>query len=99
MNGPGAIIGPYHLLEQIGEGSAGVVFLAEQTEPVRRKVAVKILKPQAATREGVARFEAERQSLALMDHLNIVRILDGGTTEPAEPEAPARSDGEFLIGA
>src|SRR5262245_61942396 len=61
--GPGAVIGPYKLLEQIGEGGFGVVFMAEQTEPVRRKVALKILKPGMDTRQVVARFEAERQAL------------------------------------
>jgi eukaryotic-like serine/threonine-protein kinase len=70
MNGDGTVIGPYKLIRKIGEGAAGVVFLADQTEPVRRQVAVKTLKPEAATREGVARFEAERQALALMDHPN-----------------------------
>src|SRR5262245_18054284 len=64
---PGAVIGPYRLLEQVGEGGFGVVFLAEQTRPVRRKVALKVLKPGMDTRQVVARFEAERQALALMD--------------------------------
>src|SRR5262245_61568884 len=63
---PGDIIGPYKLIEQIGEGGFGIVFLAEQTEPVRRKVALKVLKPGMDTRQVVARFEAERQALALM---------------------------------
>src|SRR5215470_2724242 len=63
---PGAVIGPYKLLEQIGEGGFGVVFMAEQTQPVRRKVALKVLKPGMDTRQVVARFEAERQALALM---------------------------------
>ena len=65
---PGTVIGPYKLLEQIGEGGFGVVFMAEQTQPVRRKVALKIIKPGMDTRQVVARFEAERQALALMDH-------------------------------
>src|SRR5262245_50243965 len=68
--GPGTIIGPYKLLESIGEGGFGVVFMAEQTQPVRRKVALKILKPGMDTRQVVARFEAERQALAIMDHPN-----------------------------
>src|SRR5437763_205140 len=68
---PGTVIGPYKLLEQIGEGGFGVVFLAEQTEPVRRKVALKVLKPGMDTRQVIARFEAERQALAIMDHPNI----------------------------
>src|SRR5262245_31751777 len=67
----GAVIGPYKLLEQIGEGGFGVVFMAEQQHPVRRKVALKVLKPGMDTRQVVARFEAERQALALMDHPNI----------------------------
>src|SRR5262249_25310868 len=78
--GPGTVIGPYKLLEQIGEGGFGVVFLAEQQRPVRRKVALKILKPGMDTRQVIARFEAERQALALMDHPHIARIYDGGAT-------------------
>ena len=65
--GPGTVIGPYKLLQQIGEGGMGTVFMAEQTQPVRRKVALKVLKPGMDTRQVVARFEAERQALALMD--------------------------------
>src|SRR5207253_2471147 len=68
---PGAVIGPYKLLEQIGEGGFGVVLMAEQTQPIRRKVALKVLKPGMDTRQVIARFEAERQALALMDHPNI----------------------------
>src|SRR5262245_20287639 len=78
--GPGQVIGPYKLLEQIGEGGFGVVFMAEQTQPVRRKVALKVLKPGMDTRQVVARFEAERQALAIMDHPNIARVFDGGAT-------------------
>src|SRR5262249_5028546 len=78
--GPGTLLGPYKLLEQIAEGGFGVVFLAEQQQPLRRKVAVKVLKPGMDSRPVVARFEAERQALALMDHPNIARVLDGGTT-------------------
>jgi serine/threonine protein kinase len=81
---PGTVIGPYKLLEQIGEGGFGVVFMAEQQQPVRRKVALKVLKPGMDTRQVVARFEAERQALALMDHPHIAHILDAGTI-PGEP--------------
>src|SRR5216110_3211486 len=77
---PGTVIGPYKLLEQIGEGGFGVVFMAEQTQPVRRKVALKVLKPGMDTRQVVARFEAERQALALMDHPHIAHVFDGGET-------------------
>jgi serine/threonine protein kinase len=82
---PGTVIGSYKLLEQIGEGGFGVVFMAEQTQPVRRKVALKVLKPGMDTRQVVARFEAERQALALMDHPNIARIFDGGETGTGRP--------------
>jgi tetratricopeptide (TPR) repeat protein/serine/threonine protein kinase len=78
--GPGTIIGPYKLMEQIGEGGMGLVFVAEQQHPVRRKVALKVIKPGMDTRQVIARFEAERQALALMDHPNIAKVLDGGTT-------------------
>ncbi len=80
--GPGTVIGPYKLLEQIGEGGFGVVFMAEQQQPIRRKIALKVLKPGMDIRQVVARFEVERQTLALMDHPNIATILDAGTTEP-----------------
>src|SRR5437879_312663 len=83
--GQGNVIGRYKLLQQIGEGGFGVVFMAEQQEPVRRMVALKIIKAGMDTREVVARFEAERQALALMDHPNIARVLDGGTTEASRP--------------
>ncbi len=83
--GPGTMIGPYKLLEQIGEGGFGVVFMAEQTEPVRRKVALKVLKPGMDTRQVIARFEAERQALAIMDHPNVAKILDGGATPSGRP--------------
>src|SRR5262249_6030959 len=73
---PGAQIGPYRLVERIGEGGFAVVFLAEQLQPVRRPVAVKILKPWMDSRQVIARFEAERQALALMDHPNIAKVLD-----------------------
>jgi tetratricopeptide (TPR) repeat protein len=81
----GTLIGPYKLLEQIGEGGFGVVFLAEQTQPVRRKVALKVLKPGMDTRQVVARFEAERQALALMDHPHIAQVFDGGETGTGRP--------------
>ena len=83
--GPGTRIGPYKLLEQIGEGGMGVVYMAEQQQPVRRKVALKIIKPGMDTRQVVARFEAERQALAVMDHPNIARVFDAGTTEAGRP--------------
>jgi WD40 repeat protein/serine/threonine protein kinase len=82
---PGTVIAQYKLLEQIGEGGFGVVFMAEQTEPLRRKVALKVLKPGMDTRQVVARFEAERQALALMDHPNIAKVFDGGATASGRP--------------
>lgn len=82
---PGTMIGPYKLLQQIGEGGMGTVYMAEQAAPVRRKVALKIIKPGMDTREVIARFEAERQALALMDHPNIARVFDGGATEAGRP--------------
>jgi WD40 repeat protein len=82
---PGTVIGPYKLLEQIGEGGFGVVFMAQQTQPVRRKVALKILKAGMDTRQVIARFEAERQALAMMDHPNIAKVHDGGATPTGRP--------------
>ena len=82
---PGTVIGPYKLMEQIGEGGFGLVFVAEQQQPLRRKVALKIIKPGMDTREIIARFEAERQALALMDHSNIARVFDAGTTQSGRP--------------
>src|SRR5216117_643996 len=82
---PGDRIGRYKLLEQIGEGGCGVVYVAEQEEPVRRRVALKIVKLGMDTKMVVARFEAERQALALMDHPNIARVLDAGTTDTGRP--------------
>ena len=73
------------LLQQLGEGGLGVVYLAEQQEPVRRQVALKIIRPGMDTREVITRFEAERQALALMDHPNIARVLDAGATESGRP--------------
>jgi serine/threonine protein kinase/tetratricopeptide (TPR) repeat protein len=83
--GPGTTIGPYKLLEEIGEGGMGAVWMAEQREPVQRKVALKIIKAGMDSRQVVARFEAERQALALMDHPNIARVFDGGTTDSGRP--------------
>src|SRR5262249_45500398 len=85
MEGPETVIGPYKLLEQIGEGGMGVVYMAEQTKPVRRKVELKIIKPGMDTRQVIARFEAERQALAMMDHPNIARVLDAGATGSGRP--------------
>jgi tetratricopeptide (TPR) repeat protein len=79
----GTVIGPYKLLQQLGEGGMGTVFMAEQTQPVQRKVALKIIKPGMDSCQVIARFEAERQALALMDHPNIARVLDAGETPPA----------------
>ncbi|MBI3823650.1 MAG: protein kinase, partial [Planctomycetes bacterium] len=84
-DGPGTRIGPYKLLEQIGEGGMGVVYMAEQQEPVRRTVALKIIKPGMDSGQVLARFEAERQALALMDHPNIARVLDAGATADGRP--------------
>lgn len=81
----GSMVGRYRLLERLGEGGFGVVFMAEQVEPVRRTVAVKVLKMGMDTDQIVARFESERQALALMDHANIAKVLDGGTTESGRP--------------
>ena len=85
QEGPGMTVGPYKLLEQIGEGGMGVVFMAEQEAPVRRRVALKIIKPGMDSRKVIARFEAERQALALMDHPNIARVLDAGTSATGKP--------------
>ena len=81
----GQTIGRYKLLEQIGEGGCGVVYVAEQTEPVRRRVALKVIKLGMDTKQVVARFEAERQALAMMDHPNIAKVLDAGATETGRP--------------
>jgi eukaryotic-like serine/threonine-protein kinase len=81
----GSMIGPYKLLEQIGEGGFGIVFMAEQTRPVRRMVAIKVLKPGMDTGQVIARFEAERQALAIMDHPNIAKVLDAGATASGRP--------------
>src|SRR5437867_7165402 len=78
-------IGRYKLLEKLGEGGCGVVYMAEQEEPMRRRVALKIIKLGMDTRSVIARFQAERQALALMDHLNIAKVLDAGATETGRP--------------
>jgi tetratricopeptide (TPR) repeat protein len=85
MEKPGTLIGPYKVLEQIGVGGMGVVFLAEQQQPVRRQVALKVVKPGLDSRQVIGRFEAERQALALMDHPHIARVLDAGATEAGRP--------------
>jgi serine/threonine protein kinase/tetratricopeptide (TPR) repeat protein len=81
----GDAIGAYKLLQQIGEGGMGVVYMAEQTDPIERRVALKIIKPGMDTRQVIARFEAERQALAMMDHPNIAKVLDAGTTATGRP--------------
>jgi eukaryotic-like serine/threonine-protein kinase len=83
--GAGTLIGPYKLLEKIGEGGFGVVYMAEQKEPIRRRVALKIIKLGMDTAQVVARFEAERQALALMDHPNIAKVMAGGATDSGRP--------------
>lgn len=81
----GTQVGRYKLLQQIGEGGFAVVFMAEQEQPVRRRVAVKIIKPGMDSRQVIARFEAERQALAMMEHSNIAKVFDAGTTESGRP--------------
>src|SRR4051794_12360466 len=83
--GAGSMIGRYKLLQQIGEGGFGAVWLAEQRQPVKRKVALKIIKLGMDTKQVIARFEAERQALAMMDHPNIAKVLDAGATESGRP--------------
>jgi serine/threonine protein kinase len=92
----GSVIGPYKLLQQIGEGGMGVVFMAEQMAPVQRTVALKIIKPGMDTRQVIARFEAERQALAMMDHPNIARVLDAGTTG-GEPDGVSLGRPYFVM--
>ena len=82
---PGASIGRYKILEKVGEGGFGIVYVAEQREPVKRRVALKIIKLGMDTRQVVARFEAERQALAMMDHPNIAKVLDAGATDAGRP--------------
>jgi hypothetical protein len=86
---PGTEIGLYKLLEQIGEGGMGTVYMAQQTKPVRRKVALKVIKPGMDTRQVVARFAAEQQALAMMEHPHIARVYDAGVTGP-ESRCPGR---------
>jgi serine/threonine protein kinase/Flp pilus assembly protein TadD len=83
--GPGTVIGPYKLIQQIGEGGMGTVWMAQQTAPVKRLVAVKLIKAGMDSKQVIARFEAERQALALMEHANIARVLDAGTTPAGRP--------------
>ena len=85
IEGPGSVIGRYKLLQQIGEGGCGVVYMAEQEEPVRRRVALKVIKLGMDTKQVVARFDAERQALAMMDHPNIARVLDAGAADTGRP--------------
>ena len=81
----GQTLGRYKLLEKVGEGGCGTVYVAEQTQPVRRRVALKVIKLGMDTKEVIARFEAERQALAMMDHPNIAKVLDAGTTDVGRP--------------
>jgi len=83
--GPGASIGPYKLVGILGEGGCGIVYLAEQQRPVRRRVALKVIKPGMDTKQVIARFEAERQALALLDHPNIAHVFSAGTTDAGRP--------------
>jgi WD40 repeat protein/serine/threonine protein kinase len=85
IDGPGTVIGRYTLLELLGEGGMGLVYLAEQKEPVRRKVALKIIKPGMDSKQVIARFEAERQTLAVLDHPNVAHVYDAGCTETGRP--------------
>src|SRR5215472_4525868 len=82
---PGDQVGRYRLLQQIGEGGCGIVFMAEQELPIRRRVALKVIKPGMDTKSLIARFEAERQALALMDHPNIAHVFDAGATGSGRP--------------
>src|SRR4051812_47174521 len=82
---PSEHIGRYKLLQKLGEGGCGVVYMAEQIDPVRRRVALKVIKLGMDTKQVIARFEAERQALALMDHPNIARVLDAGATTNGRP--------------
>ena len=83
--GPGTVIGRYKLREKVGEGGCGVVYVAEQDKPVRRNVALKIIKLGMDTKQVIGRFEAERQALAMMDHPNIAKVFDAGTTDTGRP--------------
>src|SRR5260370_10675041 len=86
QEGAGTMFGPYKLLQQIGEGGMGVVWMAEQKQPVQRKVALKLIKSGLDSRQVITRFEAERQALAMMDHVNIARGLDARATESGRPD-------------
>jgi len=83
--GPGTVVGRYTLLEKIGEGGMAVVYVAEQKQPIHRRVALKLIKLGMDTKQVIARFEAERQALALMDHPNIAKVLDAGATDTGRP--------------
>ena len=83
--GPGGQIGPYKLLSVLGEGGYGIVYLAERLRPVKRRVALKVIKPGMDTKQVIARFEAERQALALLEHPNIAHVFNAGTTEAGRP--------------
>jgi serine/threonine protein kinase/tetratricopeptide (TPR) repeat protein len=105
VESPGTVIGPYKLIEQISEGGMGTVWMAQQTEPVRRVVALKLIKAGMDSKQVIARFEAERQALALMDHPNIAKVFDGGTTGylvPAlaegEGPTPAKAGANLRVG-
>ena len=80
-----SVIGPYKILQEIAQGGMGVVYMAEQSHPVKRRVALKVIKPGMDSRQVIARFEAERQALAMMDHPSIARVLDAGTTDSGRP--------------
>ena len=95
--GPGSRIGSYKLWQLLGEGGMGAVYMAEQEEPVKRRVALKIIKAGLDSARVIARFEAERQALAMMDHPNIAKVLDAGTIGLAEPEASARDAAASLV--
>ena len=95
--GVGSVIGRYKLLEKIGEGGMGVVYMAEQQEPVRRKVALKVIKLGMDSKQVIARFEAERQALALMDHPNIAKVLDGGVIGAADSQ-PSTLNSQLFLG-
>src|SRR5262249_24941260 len=82
---PGSQIGPYRLVKKLGSGGMGAVYLAEQDKPIRRQVALKIIKPGMDSEQVVARFNAERQALTMMDHVNIARVFDAGATETGRP--------------
>ncbi|MHC4582397.1 MAG: protein kinase domain-containing protein, partial [Planctomycetota bacterium] len=83
--GPGTVIGRYKLLDEIGEGGMAIVYMAEQSEHIHRKVALKIIKLGMDTKQVIARFEAERQVLAMMDHPNVAKVLDAGATDTGRP--------------